>query len=257
MRPRTTTRPVALRPRVALVDETVVAILASRPIVKSRASASHKVVRHACTPQWHPMSHLRSQPRSLLAPTAHSRRQGQAAIVAVLLWALAGAAAADDAAGARAQAAAPDSQATVTTVVAGIVSYTRWPGEARSIRLCTIGRGPGVDELLAAADLGSAQQSVPVQAARGAAPALNDCDAIYVGILATSTARNLLQSAVGRPVLMIGEGQEFCTDGGMFCLQPAASAVGFAVNLDAVARSGLRVNPRVLRMARSATGSGQ
>jgi hypothetical protein len=174
----------------------------------------------------------------------------------VLLWALAcGAAAADDAAAAKAPGAAPDSRATVTTVVAGIVSYTRWPTETKSIRLCTIGRGPGVDELLSAADLGSAQQSVPVHAARGA-NALSECDAIYVGALATSTSRNLLQSLAGRPLLMIGEGHEFCTDGGMFCLQPGASEVGFAVNLDAVARSGLRVNPRVLRMARHATGSG-
>jgi YfiR/HmsC-like len=174
----------------------------------------------------------------------------------VLLWALAGAAAADDAAATKAPVAAPDSRATVTTVVAGIVSYTRWPAETRSIRLCTVGRGPGVDELLAAADLGSTQQSVPVQAAGRAASALNECDAIYVGALAINTSRNLLQSMVGRPVLLIGEGQEFCTDGGMFCLQPGASEVGFAVNLDAVARSGLRVNPRVLRMARNATGSG-
>ncbi|HSW22211.1 MAG TPA: YfiR family protein, partial [Burkholderiaceae bacterium] len=89
-----------------------------------------------------------------------------------------------------------------------------------------------------------------------AANALNECEAIYVGTLAIHTARNLLQSMVGRPVLMIGEGQEFCTDGGMFCLHPGAVEVGFAVNLDAVARSGLRVNPRVLRMARHATGSG-
>jgi hypothetical protein len=30
--------------------------------------------------------------------------------------------------------------------------------------------------------------------------------------------------------------------------------VAFGVNLDAVARSGLKVNPRVLRMARQTTG---
>jgi hypothetical protein len=176
--------------------------------------------------------------------------------VAVLLWALAGAAAADDAAAAKAPAAAPDGRASVTTVVAGIVSYTRWPTETRSIRLCTIGRGPGVDELLEAADLGSTQLNVPVRAC-AAANALNECDVIYVGALATPAMRSLLQSTVGRPVLMIGEGQAFCTDGGMFCLQPGEAAVGFAVNLDAVARSGLRVNPRVLRMARTTTGVAQ
>jgi len=144
----------------------------------------------------------------------------------------------------------------VTTVVAGIVSYTRWPTQTRPVRLCTIGRGPGVDELLAAADLGSAQQSVPVHAVRAASDALTACDVIYVGTLASGSARSLLQSTVGRPLLMIGEGHEFCTDGGMFCLQPGAAQVRFAVNLDAVARSGLRVNPRVLRMAGNATGSG-
>lgn len=199
------------------------------------------------------MPRLRSQ-RLRFAPPARRQGQRHAVIVVALLWTLAGAAVADDTAAAKA-AAAPQGQATVTTVVAGIVSYTRWPAETKSIRLCTIGRGHGVDELLAAADLGSTQLSVPVHAS-GANDAAKECDAIYVGALTIQTTRSLLQSTVGRPVLMIGEGQEFCTDGGMFCLQGDAAAVGFAVNLDAVARSGLRVNPRVLRIARNATGSG-
>src|SRR5262249_46150681 len=104
------------------------------------------------------------------------------------------------------------------------------------------------------ADLGSPQLSVPVHAVNDAAGAIDECDAIYVGTLAGNTVRQVLQSTVGRPVLMIGEGAEFCTDGGMFCLQPGGSAAAFAVNLDAVARSGLKVNPRVLRMARQTTG---
>lgn len=155
----------------------------------------------------------------------------------------------------KAPAATEHGRSTVTTVVAGIVSYTRWPAEMRSVRLCTLGQGHGVDELLAAGDIGSTQLGVPVRAASDVPGASSECDVIYVGTLAIDAARNLLQRTVGRPVLMIGEGPEFCTDGGMFCLQPGTAAVAFAVNLDAVARSGLRVNPRVLRMARNATGS--
>ena len=203
-----------------------------------------------------PMLELRSQPSPLPATPAHGCGQGRAVVTVVLLFALAGPVVADEAAAAKAAAATSDSQTTVTSVVAGIVSYTRWPTQTSPVRLCTIGRGPGVEELLAAADLGSTQQSVPVHATRGASNASTECDVIYVGTLASSAARSLLQNTVGRPVLMIGEGREFCTDGGMFCLQPGAAEVGFAVNLDAVARSGLRVNPRVLRMARHATGSG-
>jgi hypothetical protein len=177
--------------------------------------------------------------------------------VAVTLWmALGGTATAGDvAAAAKVPALAGSSRTNVTTIVAGIVGYTRWPRESGPIRLCTMGQGRGVDELLGAADVASMPSVVPVRASAGLAAASNECDAIYVGTLAVSASRSLLQSTLGRPVLMIGEGQEFCSDGGMFCLQTGAVAVNFSVNLDAIARSGLRVNPQVLRIARQAPGS--
>jgi len=176
------------------------------------------------------------------------------------LLALAGAAAAGDVsapATATLAGAAGASRAAVTTIVAGIVSYTRWPGEATSIRLCTLGQGRGVDELLGVADLGSAQRSVPVRAAASATDASKECDVIYVGALASKSTHDVLQRVMGLPVLMVGEGPEFCSDGGMFCLDPGTAAVRFTVNLDAIARSGLRVNPSVLRIARNAPASGQ
>lgn len=176
-------------------------------------------------------------------------------LVASVLWlGLTGVAVATD----EASKGTPTGEASrpaIANTVAGIVSYTRWPADLRSVRLCTLGQGRGVDELLTSADLGSAQLSVPVHALSDASVALDDCNAIYVGTFAPEAARRVLQQTGGRPVLMIGEGPEFCTDGGMFCLQPGTAVVGFAVNLDAVARSGLKVNPRVLRMARQTTGS--
>lgn len=184
--------------------------------------------------------------------------RGWSAIAAVALLALAGAAIAGNATALeKAPVAADTDRVSVTTVVAGIVSYTRWPGQTMSVRLCTLGQGLGVDELQAAADLGSAQRSVPVRAAKGVIDAFPECDVIYVGALAGSATRDVLQRAVGRPVLMIGEGAAFCSDGGMFCLDPGAAAVRFTVNLDAVARSGLRVNPSVLRIARNTPGGGR
>jgi hypothetical protein len=212
------------------------------------------MVRPACALQWRCMPQLRSRCPLPAAPD-HGRGTAHAVIAAVLLLALA--AAVGDAAAQKtpekAPAATESGRSALTIVVAGIVSYTRWPAEVRSVRLCTLGQGRGVDDLLASGDIGSTQLSVPVRAAGDVADALNGCDIVYVGTLATDAARSLLQKTVGRPVLMIGEGQEFCTDGGMFCLQPGAAAVGFAANLDAVARSGLRINPRVLGIARSAT----
>lgn len=171
---------------------------------------------------------------------AASRRDAALASAAVCAWfALSGAAA-------RAEPA-PAERSTVSTVVAGIVGYTRWPADAASLRLCTFGRGTGVDALLGGELLGSTPRPVSVQALPLDGDPVGSCDALYVGTLATDAMRRVVRRASGHPVLTIGEGGEFCSDGGMFCLHGGAR---FAANLDAIARSGLRVNPMVLRLAR-------
>ncbi len=158
----------------------------------------------------------------------------------------------------RAQAVEPAGapRLTVADVVAGIVSYTRWPGDATAIRMCTLGRGPSIDELLRAVDIGSAQRAVAVRSVASAAQARDGCQGVYVSGLGDAAGRELLQMLAGRPVLLLGEGLEFCSDGGMFCLETGSSPVRFNANLDAIARSGLRVNPLVLRIARGANGGG-
>ena len=178
---------------------------------------------------------------------------GKCPAVAAVAIALASAAMAGDlAAPAKAAGETRTGNASVTTIVAGIVSYTRWPAQPTPIKFCTLGRGRGVDELLEFSDLGSAQRSVPVRAAANANDAAMGCDVIYFGTFAAGAMQDVMQRAVGRPVLMIGEGPEFCSDGGMFCLDIAKVAARLTVNLDAVARSGLQVNPSVLRIARGA-----
>ncbi len=142
------------------------------------------------------------------------------------------------------------------TAVAGIVSYTRWPAGAATIRLCTVGEGPGVAELLRAVDLGPAQRPVSVRALADATRAGQSCDVVYVGLAGPAARREVLRQVNGQPVLMLGEGAAFCSDGGMFCLEAAAAHVKFNANLDAIARSGLRVSPLVLRIARGSAASG-
>jgi YfiR/HmsC-like len=152
--------------------------------------------------------------------------------------------------------AAGAGRGALVTVVAGIVAYTRWPTENPSIRLCTMGQGRSVDDLLRSAELGSVQRSVSVRAASSAAEASKECDAIFVGRVDIGVSRDVLQRSIGRPVLMLGENAEFCSDGGMFCLEQNTASIKFQANLDAIARSGLRVNPLVLRIARQPAASG-
>ena len=62
-------------------------------------------------------------------------------------------------------------------------------------------------------------------------------------------------SLQGQPLLSISERQELCQTDCMFCLDVRDAGVGFETNLDAVARSGVRVNPRVLQLARRKGGA--
>lgn len=150
-----------------------------------------------------------------------------------------------------APAASKAALAGVAPVVAGILGYTRWPAEGGALRLCTLGRSAGIDELLGPVDLGTPQRRVVVQAISGPAQARSGCDAIYVTADA-ALAREAVRQVAGQPVLLLGEGADFCSDGGMFCLEPGTGTARFGANLDAIARSGLRVNPLVLRIARGA-----
>lgn len=154
--------------------------------------------------------------------------------------------------GAAAQGTAP--QASVATVIAGILSYTRWPGEVLPIRLCLLGRGNVVDEVQRSPEIDAAQRRVTVRLLSQATQLRGACDAVYVSGPDPAAGREVLKATAGQPVLVLGEGAEFCSDGGMFCLEPSTTAVRFGANLDAIARSGLRVHPMVLRIARGTAG---
>ena len=52
----------------------------------------------------------------------------------------------------------------------------------------------------------------------------------------------------GRPVLTITDDDPGCSFGAMFCLRARAPGVSFSVNLDAIGRGTLRIDPRVLKI---------
>ncbi len=156
-------------------------------------------------------------------------------------------------AGAETPAAAPlaDNKPLIAGVVEGIISYTKWPADLKVVRLCIIGDGNGARELLKPGMLGAGQRSIEVQRLASATDNNPDCQVLYFAVRYTVKQRAHLNRFVARPYLTIGEGAEFCSDGGMFCVDPEESANRFGVNLDAIARSGLRVNPQVLSLGRA------
>ena len=142
----------------------------------------------------------------------------------------------------------------VTQVVLGILSYARWPVEPAQLQLCVVGPTQYTDDLLKGATQSSGR---PVQVRRLLAknPSITtDCNALYVGKLSDAERSNLFASLSGKALLSISEEGDQCTVGSLFCLRVGDEQVSFEVNLDSVARSGVRIHPSVLQLSRRRAG---
>ncbi|CAI1813054.1 MAG TPA: DUF4154 domain-containing protein [Serratia grimesii] len=138
----------------------------------------------------------------------------------------------------------------VTTVVVGIISYARWPSEPNPIRLCVTAPTQYAKGLFDPILL-SAPRPIKVERIPFDSPLLSTgCNVIYLGNISASQKQNFMQRISGRSILSISENDSECSAGSAFCLQIEGDTASFKVNLDALARSGVRVHPNVLQLAR-------
>lgn len=139
--------------------------------------------------------------------------------------------------------------AAVRQVVLGIISFTHWPTPPGRLHLCVTGRPDYAQGLVDTLQAGSTPLEVRRvhfdDSALGAA-----CEAVYLGDLSDAERQQISAAVAGHPVLTIAEHDPSCTAGSMFCLNVDGDRVTFDINLDAVARSGVRVHPNVLNLAR-------
>jgi len=144
-----------------------------------------------------------------------------------------------------------DSRAqAVTQVVLGILSYARWPVEPTQLRLCIVGPTQYTDDLVKGTTQATGRPVVVQRLLADHPDIVNACDAVYIGELSVDERSRLFASLMGHPVLSISEGGDQCTVGSLFCLRVGDEQVSFEVNLDSVARSGVRIHPSVLQLSR-------
>jgi YfiR/HmsC-like len=136
-------------------------------------------------------------------------------------------------------------------LVLGIVDYTRWPGQDRPLMICG-SRGGQHSERLAPNHThppSARRLSVRLVEPDDVPPA--ECDVIVFEGWSDGPMFNAMRATGHRPTLTVGFGAAFCSDGGMVCFSAEPAGWTFEVNTDAVAQSGLRINPRVLHLTRS------
>lgn len=137
--------------------------------------------------------------------------------------------------------------AATARMVGSFIDYARWTQQPNPLVLCLVGSTSHAGQLdrIVQAD----GRGVVV---RGVAPAgviSIGCDVVYFGQLLPELRRQAMVSLRGRGVLTIAEDDPQCRSHAMFCLRQERGGLAFSVNIDSVSRSGLRIDPRVLRIA--------
>ncbi len=136
----------------------------------------------------------------------------------------------------------------VARVVGGILSYARWPTDAGTLRLCVAGAPRFAGNLAAMPSRPGHRTEILRLAGPSVTP--EGCRALYLGRIDADERQRLLISARGQAVVTIDEDDQACRAGAMFCLHVTSDTVAFELNLDAVSRSTVRIDPKVLLLSR-------
>lgn len=136
----------------------------------------------------------------------------------------------------------------VNRMIGGIVSYARWPtGSTATVRvMCLVGTPRLTDR--PAPDVPGAGSVVVRRLSADVVVARTDCDILFLGQMPVADRRQLIAWVRGRPILTITDDDAACIYGAMFCLSNRTASLSFSVNLDAIGRGPLRIDPRVLRI---------
>lgn len=146
--------------------------------------------------------------------------------------------------------------AAVKQTVWGILGYARWPGQPAQVQLCLVGETHYAAVLQLDEFLPDGRQVLVRRVTGEGSPSLEGCHALYAGRLRAGQWQRLMAAwQPGQPLLTLSEDPAYCQQGGMFCLDVSRPQVGFELSLDSLARSGVRVNPRVLGLSRHKEGN--
>lgn len=136
----------------------------------------------------------------------------------------------------------------VNRMIGGIISYASWSGEPRATprTMCVIG-APRLSNAIAPRVAGGPLISVRRTTVAGATGD-DGCDILFLGRMPAADRQRLIAWVRARPVLTITDDDPDCSYGAMFCLSGRATSLSFSVNLDAIGRGTVRVDPRVLKI---------
>jgi hypothetical protein len=137
--------------------------------------------------------------------------------------------------------------------------FVEWPADAfhepnSALNYCTIGEDPfhGVlEETLK----GKSVSNRPLRVRHlGVREPVADCQILFLGAADKKLLGDVLNSVSGHPVLCVGETEHFARDGGMIGFFLENNKVRFDINFQAAERARLKIDSRLLLLAKNVIG---
>lgn len=142
--------------------------------------------------------------------------------------------------------------------VFNFIKLVSWP-EARlpagggPVQVCVI-KGDEMEAALRLALAGKLAGTHPIQVtALSGDENLTGCHVLYLGSRSSPRNAALMAKVSGKGVLLVDEGPRFTWPDGMIRLFQEQNRMRFELNLESLERSGLKVDPRLIRLARIAS----
>jgi len=131
--------------------------------------------------------------------------------------------------------------------------FSTWPEEvlgdaATPIRLCILGKNPFGDTLKQLE--GKTVHNRPLEIRHlPAGTSAQGCHVVFMGPMPVQMLKTTLAQLQHRPVLTVGEGEDFLKQGGIVRLIEEKNRIQFEINVTAARRAGLQLSTRLLRLA--------
>ncbi len=138
--------------------------------------------------------------------------------------------------------------------------FIEWPADSRvadpatPFVIAVIGRNP-FGAYLDALSAGRRIKGKPVVVRLLSGPEqAADCDLLFIAGGEHARLKEILARTAGKPILTVGDGEEYAHSGVLFNFADPGDQVAFEISEPAVRKSGLTVSSRLLRLARRVDG---
>ena len=140
--------------------------------------------------------------------------------------------------------------------VYNFAKFVEWPGEAtgQPLQICVVGDGFFALKIQEAIQ-GKTANGRPLAVRLEPKPdEMRHCHILFVGALERKRLGKLLPLLEGGSVLTVGNGEDFARQGGVIGFVVDQNRVRFEINVEAAARSRLRISSQLLRVAKVTPG---